>query len=123
MYLGRDLDPSKSRDHSTSSICAQVRVETTHDVSGPPSTPHVRVDDDDDDEEECAQVVDAEADDEHIHDAATMFGDPQQRNQDPASSNYSLVNIDNLYFTRNGSISEGKDIVQYYTALTIVPGS
>lgn len=69
---------------------SQLRVETTHQVSGPPSTPDVRVDDHRDDEEQSAKVVDAETDDEHVDDAASKFGDPQQRNEDPARPNYSF---------------------------------
>ena len=93
MYRGHDLDLSGSRDvivHVTIRLAvhAQLRVETTHDVSGAPPTPDVRVDYDDDDEEQGAEIVNAETDYEHVYDAATKFGDPQQRNQDPASSNY-----------------------------------
>ena len=44
----------------------QLRVETAHDVAGPPASPDVRVDDHQDDEEQRAQVVDAQADNEDV---------------------------------------------------------
>jgi len=57
----------------------QLRVETAHDVAGPPASPDVRVDDHQDDEEQRAQVVDAQADNEDVDDAASEFGDSEQR--------------------------------------------
>jgi len=46
--------------------------QSTHDVTGTPLTPHVRIDDHENDEQQSTQVVDAQADDEHVDESTSM---------------------------------------------------
>jgi len=59
-------DECRVPQRTTGERQSQLWIEATHDVSGAPPPPDIRVNDDEYHEEQCTQIVDTQTDDEHV---------------------------------------------------------